>query len=82
MDDQDVMGRIEELVAEEHRLLEKGDGGELERGRPRPPQGGPGGPRPVLGPAAPAPGPAGVWLPPWRTQASARDEGTVEGYLN
>ena len=29
MDDEGVMGRIEELVAEEHRLLEKGDGGEL-----------------------------------------------------
>ncbi len=29
MDDEAVMGRIEELVAEEHRLLEKGDGGEM-----------------------------------------------------
>jgi hypothetical protein len=30
MDDEGLMGRIEELVAEEHRLLEKGDGGELQ----------------------------------------------------
>ena len=80
MDDQDVMGRIEELVAEEHRLLEKGDGGELseaDHARLKEVQVGLDRcwdllrQRRALREYGRDPG-----------EASERDEGTVEGYLN
>ena len=80
MDDEVVMGRIEELVAEEHRLLEKGDGGELaddDHARLKEVQVGLDRcwdllrQRRALREFGRDPG-----------EASARDEGTVEGYLN
>ena len=79
MDDEGVMGRIEELVAEEHRLLEKGDGGELgdadhARLKTIAISQAPNVPlrqRRALREFGRDPG-----------EASERDEGTVEGYLN
>jgi uncharacterized protein DUF2630 len=80
MDDEGVMGRIEELVSEEHRLLEKGDGGELsddDHARLKEVQVGLDRcwdllrQRRALREFGRDPG-----------EASERDEGTVEGYLN
>ena len=61
MDDSQVHGTIEQLVAEEHELWEReaaGNASESDRQRL---QRGEGLARPMLGPAAPAPRAAGSW---------------------
>ena len=58
MDDNQIHGHIEQLVAEEHQLWNRESSGPGHRRRPAAPRGAQGVAGPVLGPAAPAPGAA------------------------
>ena len=77
MDDQDVIGRINEIAHEEHELWEKEGRRDL-NGRAGAAPGAGGDARPVLGPPAPTAARRSAGLDP--DDATVRDPRTVEGY--